>query len=191
MHAPHSDPFDDPVPNPSPEDVVAAFREVHARSLLGFALLLNLGDQVRAGRLVEHALASGAERVSTLRHPERAAAWLRRRVFARSQRRIRMPRRAGSDPAIVLAPIGAGEAVMHALASLGPRERGALIASDVERLDRRDVATIIDRDLPALERLLRGARARYYRAYAPVAADDVPDGPTVSLIQAIARRQMA
>ena len=80
---------------------------------------------------------------------------------------------------------------MHALAVLTPRERAALLASDIERFDRRDIASIVAIDGAALEGLLRRARERYFRAYADKATPgEVPDGPTVLRIQAIAHRHL-
>ena len=146
LEAPDSRPSNERVPAPFPEDVLAAFRDVHARSLHGFALLLTLGDRPQASRLAESALARASGRVGELRHPERAAAWLRRHVV-RGARTGRLRRRA---PASRLAELGADAAMMRALASLSPRERAALLASDVERLDRRDVASVVARDGSAL-----------------------------------------
>src|SRR5262245_49203152 len=62
-----------------------AFRELHGRRLHGFALLLTLGDRAEAARLASDALDAGVARVDELRHPERAAAWLRRRVVDRAR----------------------------------------------------------------------------------------------------------
>lgn len=186
MEAPDPLPSNERVPDPFPEDVQAAFRDVHARSLHGFALLLTLGDRPQAARLAEGALANAAGRIGDLRHPERAAAWLRRHVV-RGARTGRLRRRA---PASRLAELGADAATTRALASLSPRERAALVASDVERLDRRDVASVVAHDGSALEDLLRRARERYFRAYIEAAPGEVQDGPTVLRIRAIARRHM-
>ena len=62
-----------------------AFRELHGSRLHGFAQLLVLGDRHAAAKLASDALADGAARVDELRHPERAAAWLRRRVVERAR----------------------------------------------------------------------------------------------------------
>ena len=75
----------DPSPNSTAEAMRAAFRELHGRRLHGFALLLTLGDRPSAARLASEALADGAMRVEELRHPERAAAWLRHRVVERAR----------------------------------------------------------------------------------------------------------
>ena len=187
LEGPDSSSWSEGEPDPYRDSALAAFREVHARSLYGFALLLELGDRPRATQLAENALASAVGRVDGLRHPERAAAWLRGRAVRQARANIRLGRR---PPAGRLAELGAEESVMRALAFLSPRERAALIASDIERFDRRDVASIVALDAPALEQLLRRARERYFRAYADSAPGEVPDGPTVLRIQAIAHRHL-
>jgi hypothetical protein len=188
LEAPHSVPGGEGASDELPEEILAAFREVHARSLYGFALLFTLGDRGRAARLVDRALADAVGRLDELRHPERAAAWLRRRVVRGPRMRIGPSRsRRSGEP---LVELGADQAVMGALASLTGLERAAVIASDVERLDRRDVATVVGRDGSALERLVRRGRARYLRAHATVAEGDVPEGQTTARVKAIARRQV-
>lgn len=167
-------------------DIVGAFREVHARSLYGFALLLTLGDGPEARRLVELALSNAADRIEQLRHPERAAAWLRRQVVESVDWRIAVRPLPSSEPLIAE---GADRAVMRALARLNRLERAALIASDVERLDRRDVASLAGRDGSGVDHLLRRARTRYLRSYVAPSGED-RHGPTEARINAIARRQM-
>ena len=49
--------------------------------LHGFAILVTLGDRRAAERAAGFALAAGAEQAAALRHPERAAAWLRARTL--------------------------------------------------------------------------------------------------------------
>jgi len=171
-------------PNSTAEAMRAAFRELHGRRLHGFALLLTLGDRPNAARLASVALADGAMRVEELRHPERAAAWLRRRVVERA----RVGRGSHVD-ARVLLDLGVDEALVVAFGSSGRLERAALIASAVERLDRRDVASIVGREGSSLDRLLRGARVRLMRAYAETAAEP-PNGPIAARVQALARRAM-
>ena len=171
-------------PNSSPEAMKAAFRDLHGRRLHGFALLLTLGDRPGAARLASEALTAGALRVDELRHPERAAAWLRHRVVGRA----RIDRAAHVD-ARVLLDLGVDEALVIAFGSLGRLERAALIASTVERLDRRDVASIVGREGSSLDRLLRRARERLMRAYAETSAEP-PDGPIAARVQGLARRAM-
>ena len=184
MSATHLAAHLDRSPNSNPEVMRAAFRELHGRRLHGFALLLTLGDRPAAARLASDALEAGATRVDELRHPERAAAWLRHRVVGRA----RIGRAADAD-ARVLLNLGVDEALVVAFGSLGRLERAALIASTVERLDRRDVASIVGREGSSLDRMLRRARGRLMRAYAETAVEP-PDGPIAAHVQGLARRAM-
>jgi DNA-directed RNA polymerase specialized sigma24 family protein len=184
MSATHLAAHPDRSPNSNPEVMRAAFRELHGRRLHGFALLLTLGDRPAAARLASDALEAGATRVDELRHPERAAAWLRHRVVGR----VRIGRAADAD-ARVLLNLGVDEALVVAFGSLGRLERAALIASTVERLDRRDVASIVGREGSSLDPLLRRARERLMRAYAETAVEP-PDGPIAAHVQGLARRAM-
>jgi DNA-directed RNA polymerase specialized sigma24 family protein len=167
-------------------DVVReAFREVHGRHLHGFALLLLLGDAPRAARFTVDALDAAVLHLDQLRHPERAAAWLRARVVRASRGMSRVPTRL--QP---LAELGVEPAVAGALGTLRHRERAAIIAAAVERLDRRDVATVVGADGAALDRLLGRARRRYAAAHAARAGDDVPRGPLVDRVTTEAARTM-
>jgi hypothetical protein len=58
----------------------AAFRDLHGSRLYGFALIVAMGERQWAAQAATQALAEGELRLPELRHPERAAAWLRRRV---------------------------------------------------------------------------------------------------------------
>ena len=174
----------DQAPPPSPDRMRVAFRELHARRLHGFALLLALGDRASAARLATDALTAAGTRIEALRHPERAAAWLRQHVVqhasgARRRERLVEPR--------VLGDLGADAAVVAGLALLAPRERAVLIAGAIERLDRRDVAMIVDRDGPGLDRLLRRARRRYVGAYVAAAPGAVGGGPVTARIRRVAQ----
>ncbi len=177
-------PLDRP-PDPPAEDVRAAFRDLHGRRLHGFALLLTLGDRPTAARLASEALAAGTARIDELRHPERAAAWLRRRVVE-GARSVRGQHGDGD----VLTELGADESVITSIAVLGRLERAVLIASAIERLDRRDVAVIVGRDGSALDRLLRRARGRYLRAHAATVPGERPEGPIATHVQRLARRAL-
>jgi len=87
--------------------------------------------------------------------------------------------------------LGAGPAVVAGLAALDRLERAAIIASSIERLDGRDVATIVGRDGRALEQVMLRARARYAAAYEAAATDTVPlDGPLAMRLHEIALRAM-
>lgn len=175
----------------SSADLRAAFRELHGRRLHGFALLLTLGDRSLAGRLTAEALASGADRVEELRHPERAAAWLRARVVDHLPRRHEPP--SPDEERAALDPLGVDRIVVDGLDALTPHERAALVAADVERLDRGDVESVVGRRGAALDRLLTRARTRYLSAVgrSPIAPDrDIEAGLLVRRIRAVAARAM-
>lgn len=174
----------------SPEPLADAFHDLHGRRLHGFSLLLTLGDRALAARLTADALAEGAARAAELRHPERAAAWLRRRVVRDVPRRRRAPSPAEERGAFE--EMDVDPAVIDGLAALSVSERAALIAADVERLDPRDVETVAGRGGAAGERLLVRARRRYVDGYAsvPIAAEPGEDGLLVRRIHAVAARAM-
>jgi DNA-directed RNA polymerase specialized sigma24 family protein len=173
---------------PPPEAVRNAFGEVHGSRLHGFALLITLGDRSLARRLAGDALAAGMGRVDELRHPERAAAWLRRRVVRSLPRRERphslVDRRAALDE------LGVDGAVIAGLSALDARQRAALVAADVERLDLRDVATIIGTDPARLESLLRRARGRYLAGHVATAGTELHQGPISDRLRAAAARTL-
>lgn len=174
-------------------DLREAFRELHGARLYGFALLVTLGDRGRAARLATEALAASASRTAELRHPERAAAWLRRRVLARARQ---LPgsggRRAPSaDGRLALQELGVDPAAAVGLAALSVRERAVLAADSIERLDRRDAATIAGADGVRLDRLIRGARKRYLSAAAGVIDELGADAPTVARLRAVAERALS
>jgi DNA-directed RNA polymerase specialized sigma24 family protein len=174
----------------SPDLVQNAFRELHGPRLHGFALLLTLGDRRRAALLAGEAIAQAGPHLSELRHPERAAAWLRAHIV----------RAAGSDHRdlttadrlAALADLGVTPSALAGLSGLGRIERGGLIATSIERLDARDVATVVGRDGDRLDALLRRARQRYLRG-ATAAPDQLegPPGPIGRRIAASAARTMA
>ncbi len=175
-------------PSAAPTDdarVRAAFHELHGRSLHGFALLLVLGDQGVAARLAGRALGLGAGRLDELRHPERAAAWLRAEVV-RSARPLRSADLRPS--AVPLGGLGAGHGVIAGLAALSTVERAGLIASHVERLDPRDVAVIVRRDGSRLRDLLRAARRRYLAAFLSAEPEAVVEGPVADQLRDVAVR---
>ncbi len=168
-------------------EVRAAFHDLHGARLHAFALLLTLGDRSMAATLASEALAAGVQRIDELRHPERAAAWLRRRIVEGA--RSRRPHDRSTAEAAV-AVLGADAAMLQALARLGRSERAALIASAIERLDRRDVGLIVGRSGAALDRLIRRARDRYAAAF-PAPERAAPGGPIVSHIHEVARQALA
>lgn len=170
-------------------DLCAAFRELHGRRLHGFALLLVLGEAPLAARLAADALAAGTMRLDELRHPERAAAWLRARIV-RQAGSFRVSAATGDRRLAVLGELGAEPAIVAGLAALTVRERAAFIASSIERLDRRDVATVVDVHGTALDRLLARARHRYATAHAAVASHDDGSGPLVAALEATVARAL-
>jgi hypothetical protein len=142
--------------------LATAFRELHGPRLHGFAILVTLGDAPLAERAAGFALAAGAEQAAALRHPERAAAWLR----ARTLRGLRGARwRQQSAPVderrVALAALGAGDAVYRGLAALSVDARAALVASAIERFDPIDVETILDAAPAATRHAVAEARYRY------------------------------
>jgi len=172
---------------PSPDPLRVAFHELHGRSLHGFALLLTLGDRATAATLTSDALAEAGSRLDTLRHPERAAAWLRARVLRMAAPPRRRP--ISAPPSLpVLAELGADEPIVAGLAALDPHERAAFIASSIERLDQRDVAVVVGRDGSRLERFLARARRRYLVAYQRADPTATADGPIADQVDEAARR---
>ena len=176
----------------APEATARAFRQVHGRRLHGFALLVTLGDGPLAARAADEALTAGAPLAATrLAHPERAAAWLRARVLGRVRGKVH--RDSGLEPRRIrsLESLGVDRAAMAGLARLGLRERAALVTSTVERLDPRDVATVVGSEGTRLERLVRRARRKAAWAAAATVAEPMPvDGPLVSTIRTIAERTL-
>jgi DNA-directed RNA polymerase specialized sigma24 family protein len=154
----------------------AAFRDVHGPRLHGFALLLALGDRTAAGGAASRALAAGTMRADELRHPERAAAWLRMRVTRELRRSATRPMTVAARAA-VLGDLGMGVAAIEGLAGLPFDERAAMIAGGIERFDLTDVATILDHNLAATRRILRDAREHYLAA----ATDALGDRPITEL----------
>lgn len=177
----------DPADVPNPSDLQAAFRELHQVSLHGFALLVHLGDESRAGPGTSRALTEGQAHVDRLRHPQRAAAWLRRWVV-RHRPQWASRARVDDDRRRRLGALGVTGPAAVGLAQLRPDERAALVADAIERLDRRDVGTIVGRHGEPLERLIMRARRRYIEAYVRSATGAVTDGPLVRSIHRAAQR---
>lgn len=174
-----------PIAGPAPELVRAAFRNVHGRRLHGFALLLTLGDRPSAARATAWALADATEHMGELRHPQRAAAWLRARVLRHARAAHDRPP-PGRPDITVLDELGIEGPVLDALGVIDMPERATIIASDIERLDLREVATVVGMDGPRLGRMLNRARSRYADAFTEVVDDAPSDGPLVTRIRAVA-----
>ena len=175
--------------------LAAAFRNLHGPRLHGFAMLITLGDQQAAERAAAFSLAAGAEQAAALRHPERAAAWLR----ARTLRAVRSGRWLKESTPIEmrrasLARLGVGEAVYRGLAALSIDARAALVASDIERFDPIDVETILDAAPSATRHTVAQARNRYLQSASDGASDeadwalDQPAGEVASRVRGVAAR---
>ncbi|MEX2136738.1 MAG: hypothetical protein WEB29_07265 [Chloroflexota bacterium] len=184
-------------PAPAQDDALlaAAFRELHGARLHGFAILVTLGDRQPAERAAGFALAAGAEQAAALRHPERAAAWLRARVLRGLSQRRSVTRSTSLEARrTALAPLGLDEVVYRGLAALSVNARAALVASAIERFDPIDVETILDAAPATTRHAVAGARNRYLR-YATRASDDEadaaldePTGELASRVQRVAKR---
>jgi len=143
----------------------AAFRDLHGARLHGFAVLVTLGDRERAERIAATALADGARRASSLRHPERAAAWLRARVLRLAPRRPHRTKAGEDKRQVVLSRLGIDAACEVALGALSTIERAALVAVDTEGLAPLDLEVVLDRGAAASRRILAQARRRYVDAF--------------------------
>jgi hypothetical protein len=173
----------------------AAFRDLHGARLHGFALLVSLGDRPRAARAAGEALEEGAWRSAELRHPERAAAWLRARVL-RQLRRGSPPHAGPGDRErrAVLRGLGAADPVYEGLAALAIMPRAALLSSTVERFDPIDVETILGLASGSSLRMVARARQRYVTAVSarvhPHELGEVPGGELGDRIREVAGRAM-
>ena len=154
--------MDSSVGRPTPSELHAALRDVHRPRLVAFAFLFLLGERAATEDAADAALVAAAGRTDQLRHPERAAAWLRRHVVRSSP----FTRRLSTDGRAALARVGVTPASQAGLAALDRLERATLIAHLVEGLDSRDVETIIDHSPRQLDVLLSRARSKYQRGRA-------------------------
>jgi hypothetical protein len=181
-----------PMRESDPSELRAAFRELHGARLHGFTLLVALGDRAVAARLAADAIATGSAGITELRHPERAAAWLRARVMRDAPGRLRWARpQTRRERHLALAELGADEAAIAGFEALDVRARAAVVARSVEGLDRRDVGTIVGADGIRLHRLLKRATARYVGAMAAVRGDiPIEDGPITSRVRSVTARAL-
>jgi DNA-directed RNA polymerase specialized sigma24 family protein len=185
-------------PSPAPSDLReadllrAAFRDLHGARLHGFALLLTVGDRSRAAEAAATVLAAGTARAAELRHPERAAAWLRARLLRTFRRAGDSGRHTRAERRAALLELGVPEPMMAALEGLTVDHRAALVAASIERLALTDVATVLGRDAVATRRILQVARRRYLAATTlwsgdlPAAA--LPGGEIAARIEQAAAR---
>lgn len=169
----------------------AAFRDLHAARLHGFCLVVSLGDRGAAASAAGGAMARAVPHLGDLRHPERAAAWLRSAALADlASSRAREPEAARRE---TLRSLGVTDAAFDGLAGMGVRERAALVAAAVERLEPLDVETILRSDAGTTRRLVERAR-RHYLAAAGTAigrehgdgTQDAPPGGLTRHIEALA-----
>jgi DNA-directed RNA polymerase specialized sigma24 family protein len=135
--------------------------------------LLTIGDRSRAADTAAVVLAAGAARAAELRHPERAAAWLRARLLRVLRRTSDSRRHSRAERRAALLELGMPEAMMAALEGLTLGDRAALVAASVERFAISDVATILGRDAAATRRILQAAR-QHYLAATTLWAGDLP-----------------
>jgi hypothetical protein len=145
----------------------AAFRDLHGARLHGYALLVTLGDRRRAGRAASEALGAGARRAAELRHPERAAAWLRARVNRSIGQRDEL--RGGPDETdrrAVLAGLGVDGIAYAGMAQLDLPHRVALVAAEIERLEPLDIEVVLGMSGARARRMVAAARVRYLAAQA-------------------------
>jgi hypothetical protein len=174
--------------------LAAAFRELHGPRLHGFAILVTLGDRQSAELVAGFALAAGAEQAAALRHPERAAAWLRARVLrSLHQRRSVKPKVTDDARRATLATIGVDTAAFRGLAALSVGARAALVASSVEGFDAIDIETILEAAPAAARRLVADARGTFLRNAGTTDADvnelaEQADGAIAIRVRAVAAR---
>lgn len=185
----------EPGHTPSPRSSVSrsaepdfdVFRSLHGPRLHGFALLMTLLDEPLAESLAAAALATVERRWRSLRHPERAAAWLRAHVVASARRaNIRQPTRL-EDRADVMARMRIDSTVVEALAALTVIERASLVVHDIEGLDERDCATVVRRGPAAEARLATRARRRYLQWWMNQPREDRPRRSTSGVAAQIVR----
>jgi DNA-directed RNA polymerase specialized sigma24 family protein len=154
-----------------------AFGDLHGPRLHGFALLVGLGDAPRAERAAAMALDAGEAHATALRHPERAAAWLRARVLKSLRARTGGSSVTAATRRADLAPLGVQGPAFDGLAALSPPERAALVAAMIEGFEAIDVEVILDMSPAAARRTAARARARYRSAAARAELRPSPPAP--------------
>jgi DNA-directed RNA polymerase specialized sigma24 family protein len=185
-------------PAPAPNDdatLAAAFRDLHGSRLHGFAVLVTLGDPTSAELVAGFALAAGASQAAALRHPERAAAWLRARALRSLHQRRSIGHNTTTDARRgTLATLGVDEAAFRGLAGLNLNERAALVASAIEGFDPIDIETILDASPAAARHAVAEARKRYVRNASNTSSgerdesDSSPSGELASRVRGVAAR---
>ena len=172
----------------------AAFRDLHGARLHGFCLLVSLGDRYAAGAAAAAALADATDRLGELRHPERAAAWLRHRA-ARAASASGRSRDSEPLRRETLRALGVTEAAFDGLAALDHASRVAFVAGAIERLEPMDVEVVAGKGPAETRRLVERARRRYLTAATaafarspelPFGNPDGPPGELASRIEGLA-----
>jgi hypothetical protein len=160
-----------PVPSDAPTQQArevarlrAAFRDLHGARLYGFALLVSLGDRSQAASATVTTLLEGEERADVLRHPERAAAWLRAGALRRLRRSSAGPRPRAVERRTALEQLGAGEMSFAGLAAISLDDRAALVASTVEGFEGIDLEMILRTSPSETPRRATRARSRFLAA---------------------------
>ena len=161
-------------PQVTPESLREAFRHLHGSRLHGFALLVSLGDARHAERAASEALASGEARASSLRHPERAAAWLRAQVVPKMRRSHRPDRMDAAARRGALRGLSVDEPAFDGLAALDFDARVAFVATSIERFAPLDIETILGAGPAATHRAIERARQRYLSVVAGLPEGDGP-----------------
>jgi hypothetical protein len=148
-----------------------------------------MGERRWAAQAATRALAEGQQRLAELRHPERAAAWLRGSVV-KQLRRPGLPASLSSAERFrALSELGIGHATRIGLDALSVVERAALIASDVERFTPVDVEQIVGRRRGPADRLLQSARRQFLEAVANEVPDAIEEpGPIARQVDWVAAR---
>lgn len=174
-----------------------AFRALHGPRLLGFAMLVTLGEERTAARVAGDALVAGAQQAAALRHPERAAAWLRARALREIRRNSRSSTSAGTPRRAALAGLGVDDTTYEALSALSVEERAAIVASAIERFEPLDIETILGALPAATRRAVAAARVRYLEMIGARPADEAPwlaadpRGELASRVSDVAARAMS
>ena len=183
-----------PVPMTAAQELgprAAALTELHGPQLHGFALLLTLGDQATAAQLAAKALATGAARAREHEHPRRTAAWLRHSVLRAAKRRHTDTDDDEATRRVALEKLSVDGNAFAALSALNVLERAAVVASNVELLEPRDVATVVGLDEERTQRIVRDAVRRATKAAVAQPSGSEADGPMVTRIREIAAQALA
>lgn len=171
----------------------AAFRDAHGARLHGFALILTLGDEQLAATLAADALDAGVRHADALRHPERAAAWLRGRVLRKAPPHAR---RAGPDQEerrTALAALGVDEASYDILQRFSVQQRATLVAGEIEGLAPLDLELVLGSSASSVRRGVSDIR-RLFLQRRMEAARETPSlvlGPLEERVQGIADTVLA